>query len=95
MAQKPLEKVLDGLADGAYSGHRFLCCAEFTKEFPSDACLPPATTPLKSTPYGYECHKHRQAHDGHWRGEYGGPTFLISGLTTQPYITHTPFTNKE
>ncbi|KAF9786352.1 lanosterol synthase [Thelephora terrestris] len=57
--------------------------------------LPPAKTPLESARNGYEYYKHLQAHDGHWPGEYGGPMFLIPGLTIGSYITGVPFTNEE
>lgn len=66
--------------------------ADLAKELPN---LPPAKTPLESARNGYEYYKHLQAHDGHWPGEYGGPMFLIPGLTIGSYITGIPFTGEE
>ena len=65
---------------------------DLAKELPNQ---PPANTPLESARNGYEYYKHLQAHDGHWPGEYGGPMFLIPGLTIGSYITGVPFTDEE
>ena len=92
MATKTAGQVLDRFANGTWPGPRSLCSVDLAKELPN---LPPATTPLESARNGYEYYKHLQAHDGHWPGEYGGPMFLIPGLTIGSYITGTPFTNEE
>ena len=62
------------------------------KELPR---LAPAKTPLEAARNGYEYYKHLQAHDGHWPGEYGGPMFLIPGITIGSYVTGVPFTDEE
>ena len=92
MATKASGQVLDGLTYSTWSGHWSLGSIDLAKELPS---LPPAKTPLESARNGYEYYKHLQAHDGHWPGEYGGPMFLIPGLTIGSYITGIPFTDEE
>jgi len=92
MATKASRQVLDGFAYGTFSGHWSLYSINLAKELPN---LPPAKTPLESARNGYEYYKHLQAHDGHWPGEYGGPMFLIPGLTIGSYITGIPFTDEE
>ena len=92
MATKATRQVLDGPTDGTWPACRFLYSTNLAKELPS---LPPAKTPLESARNGYEYYKHLQAHDGHWPGEYGGPMFLIPGLTIGSYITGVPFTDEE
>jgi len=90
--QKPLDKFWIGFPTVRASGRRYLSFIDPAQELPS---LPPAKTPLESARNGYEYYKHLQAHDGHWPGEYGGPMFLIPGLTIGSYITGTPFTDEE
>jgi hypothetical protein len=92
MATKTAGQVLDRVADSTWSRHYSLHSVDFAKELPN---LPPAKTPLDSARNGYEYYKHLQAHDGHWPGEYGGPMFLIPGLTIGSYITGIPFTDEE
>lgn len=92
MAAKAAGQVLDGPADSTWPSYQHLYSIDLTKELPN---LPPAKTPLESARNGYEYYKHLQAHDGHWPGEYGGPMFLIPGLTIGSYITGIPFTNEE
>ena len=92
MATKTSGQVLDGVAHSTWPGFWSLCSTNFVKELPN---LPPAKTPLESARNGYEYYKHLQAHDGHWPGEYGGPMFLIPGLTIGSYITRVPFTEEE
>ena len=92
MATEAAGQVLDGLANSTWSGLFFLYPTHLAKDLPD---LPPAKTPLESARNGYEYYKHLQAHDGHWPGEYGGPMFLIPGLTIGSYVTGIPFTNEE
>ena len=92
MATKASRQVLDGLAYSTSLSRWFLVSVDLAKELPN---LPPAKTPLESARNGYEYYKHLQAHDGHWPGEYGGPMFLIPGLTIGSYVTGIPFTDEE
>lgn len=92
MATKASGQVLDGLAYSTWSSYWSLTSIDLAKELPN---LPPAKTPLESARNGYGYYKHLQAHDGHWPGEYGGPMFLIPGLTIGSYITGIPFTDEE
>lgn len=92
MATEAAGQVLDGLANSTWLCHFFLYPTHLAKDLPD---LPPAKTPLESARNGYEYYKHLQAHDGHWPGEYGGPMFLIPGLTIGSYVTGIPFTNEE
>jgi lanosterol synthase len=70
----------------------FLYPTDLAKHLPN---LPPAKTPPESARNGYEYFEHLQAHNGHWPGEYGWPTFLIPGLTIGSYVTEIAFTNEE
>jgi hypothetical protein len=92
MATKTSGQVLDGLAYSTLSSRCFLVFVDLAKELPNQS---PARTPLESARNGYEYYKHLQAHDGHWPGEYGGPMFLIPGLTIGSYVTGTPFADEE
>ena len=90
--QKPLDKFWMGLPTVRGTVVQSRVLLTFAQGLPD---LPPATTPLESARNGYEYYKHLQAHDGHWPGEYGGPMFLIPGLTIGSYITGVPFTDEE
>lgn len=90
--QKPLDKFWMGLPTVRGQVVYFWVSLTSMQDLPD---LPPATTPLESARNGYEYYKHLQAHDGHWPGEYGGPMFLIPGLTIGSYITGVPFADEE
>ncbi|RIB23575.1 terpenoid cyclases/protein prenyltransferase alpha-alpha toroid [Gigaspora rosea] len=47
----------------------------------------PPKSALEAVYNGYKFFKQLQTVDGHWAGEYSGPTFLISGFVFSTYIT--------
>ncbi|TPX32405.1 hypothetical protein SmJEL517_g04428 [Synchytrium microbalum] len=53
--------------------------------------LSKATSARDAARNGFNFAKELQTPDGHWAGEYGGPMFLIPGLTIVMYITGTPY----
>ena len=53
--------------------------------------LPKPTNPLESATNGLLFYKQLLSDEGHFAGEYGGPMFLIPGLTITMYITKTAY----
>ena len=55
-------------------------CSMQSKQAPA---LPPASTPREAAENGMLFYSNLQTEDGHWAGDYGGPLFLMAGMSLQ------------